>query len=141
MIKPRIKTRKSRLWNVLKIFFPGADMSKVYLAFGNTIYMPPDVTECPESMLIHEGWHLRQQGYSKLKAVIWWLKYIRDKDFRYDQELEAYKTQWVWFNKVHKNATYQQKYQYRQAIASILASPMYGNITTTQEAFKALGEA
>lgn len=136
----KTKTRKSGLWQLWKLLFPDANLERMYLAFNRTIYLPPDVTECPQSMFVHEGVHLRQQGYSLLGALIWWVKYITNKDFRYEQELEAYRTQVKWFNDTHKTATFQQQYQYRMAVAEVLASPMYGNITTTSEAFKALGE-
>lgn len=134
----KTKPRKSGLWQLWRFLFPEARIDKMYLAFGRTIYMPPDVTECPQSMWVHEGVHLRQQGYSVIGALFWWSKYITSKKFRYEQELEAYQTQVKWFEDTNPSATYVQKFQYRTAIAALLASPMYGSLVEASEAFKAL---
>lgn len=136
----KTKNRKSPLWNLIKIFFPNADMSKTYMQFNKTIWMPKGVTECPQEMYVHEGTHLLQAGYSFWGSTKWWAKYIVNKKFRYEQELDAYQVQMKWFNEAYKDLSYKKKYEYRTAVALILSSKMYGSIVDTKTAFKELGD-
>jgi len=128
--------RKSKLWNLLKVFFPDADMKEVYLAFWKYIFMPEGTKECPVALVVHESVHLKQQG-SLIGALIWWVKYIVSKKFRYSQELEAYQVQVKWFDDTQL-AGLKKRYLYRKEMAGMLASPMYGNIVNKDEAFKQL---
>lgn len=130
--------RKSKLWNLFKIIFPKADMDRVYLAFWKYIFMPRGTKECPTVMIVHESVHLIQQGDSLIGALIWWVKYFFSKEFRYSQELEAYRKQVEWFDKTQKSS-YKQRFLYRKEVAKILASEMYGSIVSEDDAFKNLG--
>jgi len=133
----KTKERKSILWKLFKFLFPKADMKEVYLAFWKYIFMPKGVKECPVSMVVHESVHLKQQGDSLVGALIWWVKYYFSKKFRYSQELEAYRTQVQWFDDT-QNQPYKTRWLYRKEVAKILASNMYGNMVTEEEAFNQL---
>lgn len=65
-------------------------------AYDNVIYNPSE-RQIYEDEEIHEQVHFKQQGK---QTKIWWNKYLRDKDFRLSQELEAYATQFQFLKKV-----------------------------------------
>jgi hypothetical protein len=58
--------------------------------YGDTIYAPQG-GDIPADILFHETIHQKQQGDNPEK---WWAHYLYDKDFRYQQELEAYAKQY-----------------------------------------------
>lgn len=59
--------------------------------YGNEIYSPTE--ELSPDILIHESVHERQQGDN---PEAWWDKYLIDENFRKEQEIEAYSTQYKW---------------------------------------------
>lgn len=65
-------------------------------AYDNVIYNPSE-RQIYEDEEIHEQVHFKQQGK---QPKIWWNKYLRDKDFRLSQELEAYATQYQFLKNV-----------------------------------------
>lgn len=63
--------------------------SGVIIAYGDTVYtkskgISPD-------LIVHEMTHIRQQ--EQIGKDVWWDRYIADKDFRLQQEMEAYENQ------------------------------------------------
>lgn len=64
--------------------------------YDNVIYNPSE-RQIFEDEEIHEQVHFKQQGK---QPKMWWNKYLRDKDFRLSQELEAYATQYQFLKKV-----------------------------------------
>lgn len=73
-------------WREIETVFPDAEKHKAIFAYGDTIYNPFDVNVTAD-LVIHEGVHSMQQGDY---PGSWWNKYFMDKDFRLEQELEAY---------------------------------------------------
>lgn len=69
--------------------------SSIY-AYDNVIYNPSE-RQIYEDEEIHEQVHFNQQGK---QPRVWWNKYLRDKDFRLSQELEAYSLQYQFLKKV-----------------------------------------
>ncbi len=63
----------------------------VIYCYGDKIYNPSDA-KIEDHLLIHEGVHEKQQKFIGVEA--WWERYLTDKDFRLEQELEAYATQY-----------------------------------------------
>lgn len=61
-------------------------------AYDNVIYNPSE-RQIYEDEEIHEQVHFKQQGK---QVKVWWNKYLRDKDFRLSQEVEAYHAQLMW---------------------------------------------
>lgn len=61
--------------------------------WGGTIYNLSGL-EIPEDVLYHENVHFEQQKRIG-SPELWWTKYIYDKDFRENQELEAYAKQYL----------------------------------------------
>lgn len=88
--------------------------------FGEVLYNPRGV-EIPEDVLFHEEIHSRQQKHFTSPEV-WWSKYILDKTFRLNQEVEAYSAQLKFIkkhvsNKIAKEVLFE--------LASNLSSDLY----------------
>lgn len=84
--------------NIVKSYPPNYELVKLALpvtesniyCYGDTIYNPSG-GYIPDDILYHENVHKEQQGD---EVELWWNRYLRDKDFRYEQELEAYAKQY-----------------------------------------------
>lgn len=88
-------------------------------------------------LMKHEMVHAEQQikiGGSEL----WWNKYLVDKDFRFNQEVEAYGVQYKYFCSL-KSDQFKQRV-FLNKIAGDLASPIYGSICTVDEAISVIKE-
>ena len=96
---------------------------------GNTIYCHIDI---PRDLLAHELTHVRQQTEMGWKK--WWKKYFKDVDFRYSQEIEAYRKQYQWIKNNVKDKNLQNRYLV--CYARSLSGKLYGNLKTYDEALK-----
>ena len=88
--------------------------------------------EMTEDLLAHENNHIKQQ--SKTTPEEWWKRYLKDDEFRYSQELECYRLQYIWAknNIKDKEEVFKSLFFYSKS----LSSKMYGNIRTFSEAMK-----
>jgi hypothetical protein len=106
----------------------GKPPDSAIFAYGDIIYNPSGAS-IPEDVIAHEEVHSRQQGGD---PVDWWRKYLRDDDFRLDQEAEAYGVQYRW---VHNNIPDRNESMRRLIyFAQTLASPMYGSLIDVESA-------
>ncbi len=129
----KIKTRKSKAWNLLKIPFPGIVMDEMWLTFGKTIW-------CPESgitldLIEHEKVHIGQQKNFFI-AIFWWVRYYLSKSFRYSQELPAYKKQYQFIKSEYKDKNVQ--FKFRMRIAEIISGAQYNHMVDRQTAYEDL---
>lgn len=83
-------------------------------------------------LYVHEMKHVEQQ--TKMGADEWWNRYFADQDFRLSQELEAYRAQYKYICTIVKDRN--ARSSIAREYAKALASPMYGNMLTTQEALQ-----
>ena len=85
----------------------------------------------PADLLVHEETHRDQQDGEPEK---WWDHYFYDKEWRIEQEAEAYGNQYRFIcRSVHdRNA----RDKNLRIMAGFLSGPMYGNVVTLQEAMK-----
>lgn len=60
----------------------------IAIAYGDTVYSKNPLTPDIEA---HEECHLAQQ--EEIGAGEWWDRYLSDRDFRFEQELLAYRVQ------------------------------------------------
>jgi len=100
---------------------------------GNVIYCK---IQPPEDLLVHELVHVKQQteiGHRK-----WWRKYFKNMNFRYHQELEAYRKQYNWVKLNIKDNNLQNKYLI--SFARALSGKLYGNLVTFHEAYKEISD-
>lgn len=98
--------------------------------YGEDLYIQ-DIDEnlIDDLLLSHEEVHTRQQGDD---VEGWWDKYLSDKQFRYEQELEAYGIQYKAL--IDSGAKDRAKKWFLYMFASDLASPMYGELISINEA-------
>jgi len=112
---------------ITKVF----DLSKSQplFAYGEDIYNPHNSPISPD-LLAHEQVHIIQMlKYGDTKK--WWDKYLKDKKFRLEQEIEAYGIQYLSFKGVvnEKMASV-----FLTRFAAILSGDMYGKMLSLQEA-------
>ena len=91
----------------------------------------PSGVDIPADIMIHEAVHIRQQGKN---PQAWWDKYILDKGFRLEQELEANKWQYKFICKIKKDRN--ERARALVAIARNMAGAVYGNMITTNKAIE-----
>lgn len=99
--------------------------------YGDTIYSPKRQKITPD-LIIHEDVHVKQQ----VDPELWWNKYLKDKEFRLSQELEAYRAQYKFLCGVISDRN--RRGICLHTIASHLSSDMYGNIISYSDAIKAI---
>lgn len=115
--------RKSPLWYLWKLWFPHADMSVVFIVFGERCYGPAGV-ECPPDIRIHEITHSARMGTKWTGILSWHLKYRFSRAFRLQEEVEAFREQYMFGAKIMK--TFRLNVQYANELADNLCSPTYG---------------
>lgn len=115
--------------------------------YGNTIYVP-DGSEITAPLYAHEEVHFKQQscdghyadGVSdhgvRLFAIdAWWQRYIDDLKFRFDQELEAHRVEWLTFlEKDTQKPNRARRRHVLKALAARLSGPLYGRLVTLKRA-------
>lgn len=109
--------------------------SNTVYTYGESLYSPL-VQEIPTHLMVHEQTHVVQQTEGPFKPDEWWKEYIRSKEFRLLQEVEAYHNQYKFYCSEVRDRNMQAKFLY--AVALDLASPMYGSIILMTEASKAI---
>ena len=109
---------------IRKHFNPGRE---VVFTYGKNLYNPHDL-KIMNHLLEHEKVHARQQGAS---PEVWWNKYFENKEFRLEQETEAYATQ---YNFVKESLNDEGQKIFLEAIAQDLAGELYKLDITFQQA-------
>jgi len=106
----------------------------VCFSYGDTIYNPSgNYIDTP--LLAHEATHSAQQERLGSPEV-WWHKYLTDKPFRKEQELEAYREQYKVFCMFENDRNYRARFAFK--IASDFSSKIYGSIISFSDAYKAI---
>ena len=125
----KISHEKPPNWDKLVEQF-GAKWGETVVTYGDTCYcmFPPS-----RDLEVHELVHTEQQK----DPVAWWNRYYIDPKFRFDQELEAYKGQYMFLKKVVKDRNLLLRQ--RDRLARDLSGPMYCNCVKFDEAFRLIG--
>lgn len=101
----------------------------ILFAWGDTIYKPVK-GDIPKHLMVHELIHCEQQ--KKFGGTEeWWDRYLIDSEFRLEQEVQAYASQYVYIKRLYKTG---YSDQFLDAIASDLSSEIYGNIIAFDKA-------
>lgn len=116
-------------WEILEKKFK-VKWENVVVTYGDCVYSAKQI---PPDLVVHESVHVRQQGDNPKE---WWDKYLKDKEFRLNQELEAYKEQTIYIRKKVKDRNLQ--YRCIHKLASDLSGEMYGKCISFHEAYKIL---
>lgn len=113
--------------------FPMAERKGTIFAFQGAIYTldPSGITIPLEK---HESVHIARQGLELDGCIEWWEKYLKDPQFRYDEELLAHRAEYMAARETLVNR--QQKRQALKYIAKRLSSPLYGKMVTQKQAEK-----
>ena len=77
----------------------GLSDKNTIFCYGDIIYNPYQ-KEIPDDVMFHESIHANQQK-QWTSPEIWWNKYILDKSFRQEMELQAYSAQYQLIRKTH----------------------------------------
>lgn len=109
--------------------FPAAAGIDTIFTYGQTVYVPSGNT-LTRALEIHEGVHMAQQS----DPESWWKRYLVDPEFRLDQELPAHRAEYRAFKIMYNDRNEQNRYLH--AVASRLASPLYGGLLTVSKARK-----
>lgn len=96
--------------------------------YGNTLYNPHGgIIDAP--LYAHEQTHSVQQGDSPAQ---WWTRYLEEPEFRFEQELAAYRAQYVSYQEVVKDRNALNRILH--GLASDLSSSLYGGLCTHAKA-------
>lgn len=119
----KIVNEKPPIWvNVCAAF--NINPVRVLFTYGDTIYNP-DGVDIPDHIIVHEEVHEKQQAKEGMTPELWWGKFLRDTEFRLDQESEAYGVQYAFFCKHRKDRN--ERNRFLRGLAGSLSGPLYGN--------------
>ena len=124
----QIKNEYPPNFDTISAILPVSSSNPAIFCYSDTIYNPFDLNVTPD-LELHEQVHNKQQGAEPDK---WWYNYLKDPQFRLEQELEAYAHQWAFIKKHIKNKQALEWGIFK--IAEALSSPLYGNLITFNEA-------
>lgn len=107
----------------------------IWFTYGDCIYAPCKVMP-PDYIIRHEEVHAEQQRHSEAGAREWWDRYFADKDFRMDQEAEAYGAQFKFMRtkKEYRDRNVQAKVL--RQIGQNLSGKVYGHSIGLADAMK-----
>jgi hypothetical protein len=107
-------------------------LNAVY-AWEGTIFSPAG-DKLPFDLIEHEKVHFEQQ-----KAIggawKWWNRYLTDKEFRLEQEVEAYQAQIAW------HQTRADRLKCWRQVSNVLSASLYGWLCTPEQARRLLRDA
>lgn len=118
------------MMNIVEAWPPNIDAIRAALdisaqqpifTYGDTIYNPYKCHIDP-SLMAHEETHERQQAAIGVDA--WWDRYLREPEFRADQEIAAYRRQFRVLRKHYRDRNALARWLHETA--ALLAGPMYG---------------
>ena len=104
------------------------EIRKAFPLTGNEIFAYDEVIYHPGAghltapLIAHEQLHFEQQKAAG-GADVWWERYLRDVEFRYEQELEAHRKELYVFCQLTKRR--EHKWKYADQLARRLSSPTY----------------
>ncbi len=104
----------------------------VIFSWGDRIYNPMGISVTSE-LHAHEAVHGRRQGGADETAIVaWWERYIDEPAFRLAEEVPAHRAEYMRFCARHGNKS--NRANALDAIASRLASPLYGDLVSQAQA-------
>lgn len=112
---------------IIKAIPAVAQKKTIIFTYGDTIYNPGG-GRIPPELDKHESTHWQQQR--ALGIDEWWAEYLRNNEFRFLMELEAYRAQYVAAARYGREA----RRELLNAYAKDLSSEWYGNLCTKKEA-------
>lgn len=126
----QISTERPPIWDAVCAAFNIEPLNACF-SYGATLYNPNKL-ELPEHIIEHEKLHMEQQGHDEGKAALWWGRYLREPNFRVDQEARAYGRQYAFICSYvgDRNARARVLGQ----LAKSLSGPLYDNAVSYLDA-------
>jgi hypothetical protein len=132
----KIVNERPPIWADVKRLFDFNEKTTVF-TYGDTIYNPAGGNVSAD-IVAHESVHMAQQAamnvWGHCGAWLWWKKYLRDPQFRLEQETEAYRYQYQFA--VQQIKSREKLAEYLFFLASQLSDTMYGRIIGFNEAMR-----
>ncbi len=129
----QIKYQKTPNWDAIVKKFQVKETDHTFYTYGDCIYSPSGIPPS-DDLIVHESVHAEQQEHHNDVAVLWWERYIRDPQFRADQEIEAYGTQYRFICQKYKQRDVRAKYL--TFFAKTLSGVQYDHCIDLPEAIK-----
>jgi hypothetical protein len=104
----------------------------VLFAWNDRIYNPKGV-HISEYLMAHEAVHLHRQ-YGAPRT--WWDRYIRDPQFRLEEEIEAHRAEYNSYCEHHKDRNARAVFLHH--LATRLSGPLYGDLVDIFTARRAI---
>lgn len=124
----KVLNEKPPIWDEARAAFDFNEGTTIF-TYGDTIYNPAGINVTLD-LRAHEEVHEVQQAAMKTMLSSgpknWWKQYIKDPEFRFQQELEAYRAQYQFVKRTIKDRN--QLNNYLTALARELTGPMYGKL-------------
>lgn len=125
----KIVNEKPPIWASVRVLLD-FDEKRTIFTYGDTIYNPAKVIVSPD-LIVHEMVHEKQQAAMNLfgrwfGAARWWKIYLHDPEFRFRQELEAYRAQYHYMARQINDR--EKLSRYLVNMTRELMGPMYGNL-------------
>lgn len=114
-------------YSLIQTVFKNCEEFKSIFCYGDTVYNPFEI-EVTKDLEVHEEVHQKQQGGD---PDGWWMQYLTDPQFRLEQEIAAYGTQYALAFKV---APRKISDWVKEKCAQSLSSELYGNLLSYGEA-------
>jgi len=118
-------------FDTIRKFFPMADKPGVIFAYNGAIYVPCG-SNVSEPLQAHEAVHCKRQGNTEDSTIEWWDTYLRNAEFRYNEELLAHRAEYFKAIEISRNRN--QKRHALKSISKKLAAPLYGRMVTRSQA-------
>lgn len=103
--------------------------------FGLLIYNPSGLP-IPDDIMVHETVHIARQGKDPKN---WWIKYLKDRKFRLNEELEANREQYKFICKLTKDR--EKRNKALVAMAKNISGEVYGKVVSFQEAYQVISKS
>jgi hypothetical protein len=104
------------------------DEANTVFTYGDTIYNPNNL-RLEEHLLLHEEIHSHQQA--KMGVERWWNTYLKDPEFRLQEELQAFGAQYALGKKTYSAKTAKQMLW---DFSLTLSGKQYGNLCSRPRA-------
>ena len=124
-----IKREKPPVWDKLVKAF-GVEWGTICVAYDKDIYCG-DKANLSTDVIVHESVHLARQ---EKDPVGWWTRYVKDKEFRFGEEVLAYHAQYDYLKNNVMDRNRLARYLFN--LARDLSGPMYGNVVSYSEAMR-----
>lgn len=105
-------------------------LQDIVVTFHDAIYTRNPL---PTHLFVHECVHFMRQGAGEdvENAKAWCIKYVEDPEFRYAEELLAYREQYQYMIKHMRKS---DAFDNAKVLAADLSGPMYGRLVTYHKA-------